>query len=735
MDIDGLLHILRAMHSGAITCLAVDTPVPSLFAHELINAMPYSYLDEADALARRARATSTRRTLPDAVTEGAGRLDQVAIDTVRSQLWPDVRDHHELHDLLLQIVILPTSWLGLLGTGFSPYGGSDRKAGAFAPEGIPPTGKHSTQHWPLFFDRLAGQGRAHLIDLHGTPVWIATERLAEAALLWPESPTLQTFAASQPTPETRTLAGTEERPAQTLSPRDAATTTLAQGWLQLLGPTTSAHLATLAQLHPRSIHQAMLAMEMQGLAMRGVFEYAKPSDDAPHEIEWCERRILQRIHRLTLGTLRKQVEPVTAAIFMRWLLDWHHIAPSTQLTGEEGVLAAIEQLEGFEAPAIEWERTLLPARVANYDPQWLDNLCLAGIIGWGRISPHPAWSTGEGSAPRRVIPTTAAPITFYLRESSEWLHAALAAKCVDDSVLTQSLSPSAQTVRALLSARGAAFTADLQRLSNLDKLQTSTALWELATAGLASADGFDQLRAMMDPRRKSASVAQTSAVSLRKRAAARTTAGRWSLLCEPAQTLVSRPERSEAESPASKAAAEATQQAIAAARRTDAALDAHARILLCRYGVLFRELLVRESNAPKWRDLLPILRRLEARGEIRGGRFVSGAFGEQFCLPEAVESLRSARRQSAARATESPITVAATDPLNLVGILVPGDRISAIPGNTVCFVNGSVLEATPSQTPPTPSRPRRTRSIADLLRSEALAPRTPQPAAIPGLFS
>ena len=155
-----------------------------------------------------------------------------------------------------------------------------------------------------------------------------------------------------------------------------------QGWLQILGPATSAHLATLTHLHPRSIHQSMVAMEMQGLAMRGIFEYAKPAEDTPHEIEWCERRILQRIHRLTLGTLRKQVEPVTSAVFMRWLLDWHHIAPATQLTGEEGVLAAIEQLEGFEAPAVEWERTLLPARVADYDPRWLDNLCLAGVIGW-----------------------------------------------------------------------------------------------------------------------------------------------------------------------------------------------------------------------------------------------------------------------------------------------------------------------------------------------------------------
>ena len=687
MDIDGLLDVLRGMASGTIRCLAIDTPVPSLFAHELINAMPYAFLDDEDAAARRTRAVNTRRTLPDAVTDGAGKLDQAAIHTVREQLWPDPRDEHELHDLLLQLVALPCDFIA--------------SASANNPR--------STQHWPLFFERLAAQGRAQTTHLDGAPSWIATERLPDAALLW--------------------AAGAQSPQAAEPGTRDAATTRLTQGWLQVLGPTTASHLAALTHLHPRSIHQALMAMEMQGLAMRGVFEHAKPPDDAPHEIEWCERRILHRIHRLTLGTLRKQVEPVSPAIFMRWLLDWHHLAPQTQLSGEEGVLAAIEQLEGFEAPAIEWERTLLPARVASYDPQWLDNLCLAGVVGWGRISPHPAWSAGEGSAPRRVIPTNAAPITFYLRESSEWLHAALAAKCVEEPVLAQSLSPEAQQVRTLLADRGAAFTADLQRLSGLDKLRTTTALWELATAGLASADGFDQLRAMMDPRRKSAAVAQTPATSLRKRAAARTTAGRWSLLCEPAAPAVGK------DNFAADVRSRISIAAIAAAKRNDAALDAHARILLSRYGVLFRELLERESNAPKWRDLVPVLRRLEARGEIRGGRFVSGAFGEQYSLPEAVESLRSARRQADLRSAEPAITVAAADPLNLAGILVPGDRVPAVPGREVRFTNGSILpdetvETALAQRPAT----KRTRSIPDLLRGQTVPSRPAASVAAPGLF-
>jgi ATP-dependent Lhr-like helicase len=585
-------------------------------------------------------------------------------------------------------------------------------------------------------DRLAAQGRAHCIDLNGEPAWVATERLPDAALLWP-STTLPQRCHPQRSAQ-RAVEGPATRSASTpvsapLSAEStvtrASTLTLTQGWLQLLGPTTAENLAALTHLDADSIHQSLLAMEMQGIAMRGVFEHPAPAAAAPHLIEWCERRILQRIHRLTLGTLRKQVEPVSPAVFMRWLLDWHHLAPAAepgaQPTGEAAVLEAIEQLEGFEAPAIEWERTLLPRRVANYSPAWLDNLCLSGVLGWGRISPHPAWTSGEGMAPRRVIPSSAAPITFYLREASEWLHHALASKCVEEPVLAQSLSAAAQQLRALLAVQGACFAADLQRLSGLSKPNTNAALWELATAGLAAADGFDQLRALMDPRRKSAAIAQTRdqtpAASLRKRAAARATAGRWSLLCDPAKPL----------------AATDTAAILYSARRTDTALDAHARILLCRYGVLFRELLARESNAPKWRDLLPILRRLEARGEVRGGRFVSGAFGEQFALPEAVDSLRTARNRHPSRANDAPIAVAAADPLNLVGILVPGERVPAVPGREVLFTNGVVLPDVLSD-PATIAQPRSTRrrSIPDMLRAEAIHQRpSASPIASPGLFS
>jgi ATP-dependent Lhr-like helicase len=502
----------------------------------------------------------------------------------------------------------------------------------------------------MFYERLGRSGRASTVPVRGRPSWVAAERLAMVRGL--------------------------EATGGALDARDVLK--VVQGWLQILAPVTAHGLAVVLGLPPGDLFQAFLTMENQGLLLRGAFEVA--ATEVEFEIEWCERRILQRIHRLTLGTRRKQVEPATKMEWMRWLLGWQHLAPGTQAAGEDGLLAVLMQLEGFEAPAVEWERTLLPARVADYDPRWLDALCLSGAVGWGRVSPHPAWHAGDGGVPRRVIPTNAAPITFFVRESAEWLPWALSAKCVDESRLDQALSADALAARALLRQRGACFSNDLQRLLGWTRPQTSHALWELATAGVASADGFDQLRGFMDPRRKAAAA---TPASLQQRAAARTTAGRWSLLCdeaEPAQPMAARP------TPEERQAA-----AIAEAKRLDAAFESAARMLLCRYGVVVRDLLERESNAPKWRDLLPMLRRLEARGEVRGGRFVAGFSGEQFALPEAADALRESRRA----APGGELRVAGADPMNLAGIAVPGARVPAVPGRWVTFLNGAVVEDGP----------------------------------------
>jgi ATP-dependent Lhr-like helicase len=602
MDLEGLIEVLRGIKDGSIRCLAVDTPVPSQFAHELLNANPYAFLDEAGLEERRARAVSLSRTLPASVMEAEGRLDPQAIDEIRRECWPDLRDEHELHDLLHALVVLPLDFFA-------------EKAAA--------------RNWPVFYDRLVRNGRAESADRNGISCWISSERIAYLNAL-------------------------TEKETDTVT-KEQALRQCVQGWVQILGPTTASSFADRLGLNAAEVFQTFLAMEMQGLLMRGIFERQKPSHD--HEIEWCERRILQRIHRRTLHALRKQIEPVSPAVYMRWLLGWQHLAPQTQLSGEEGVLDALHQLEGFEAPAIEWERTLLPARVANYDSRWLDSLCLSGVVGWGRISPHPAWSNADGTGPRRVIPTNAAPITFYIRESAEWLPHALAREKVEEARLTQSLSTEALQVRTLLEQRGACFANDIERILGLTKQSTQHALWELATAGLAASDGFDQLRIMMDPRRK------PSASGSLGRRPVRSTAGRWCLFTEAAHTAPN---------------------AIEQARRNDGALESYARMLLARYGIVFRDLLTRESNAPKWRELVGILRRLEARGEARGGRFVTGFGGEQFGLPEAADSLRSSR----SRESDAVIAVAGADPLNLVGIVLPGDRVPSIPGRQVRFCNG-----------------------------------------------
>ncbi|MDQ2833855.1 MAG: DEAD/DEAH box helicase [Acidobacteriota bacterium] len=616
MDLEGLIELLAGIKSGAIRCLAVDTPTPSQFAHELLNANPYAFLDEAGLEERRARATSVGRNLP----ESAGKLDPAAIDAIRRECWPELRNEHELHDLLHSLVLFPLHVL-------------DRS---------------ECNHWPTYYERLLHSGRAHTLDIAGVPYWVATERLAYVDALFAELR------------DARSSTHTETSP---VSHEDALSGCV-QGWLQILGPVTAQSFGRSLNLNPASVFQAFLQMEMQGLLMRGVFEHPAPQEGMDHDIEWCERRILQRIHRRATATLRKQVESVSPAVYMRWVLTWQHVAPQTQLSGEEGVFEALRQLEGFEAPAIEWERTILPARIARYNPCWLDALCISGAVGWGRISPHPAWSLGDGGAPRRVIPTNAAPITFYIRETAEWLPYALTQQCIEEAKLAFALSPEALKVRGLLRQRGACFANDIQRIAGFNRQQTQQALWELATAGLAAADGFDQLRACMDSRRQSITQPTPGKRSVRS------SAGRWSLLCEEAHIAAT---------------------AIEQARRADAAMESFAGQLLARYGVIFRDLLVRESNAPRWRDLVGILRRLEARGKVRGGHFVSGFGGEQYALPEAAESLRASRT----RECSEMVTVPAADPLNLIGIVIPGDRIAAVPGKHVQYCNGR-LYSTPA---------------------------------------
>ncbi len=613
MDLDGLLAVLRGIQDGSIQCLAVDTPVPSQFAHELINANPYAFLDEAGLEERRARAVSLNSRIPAGVLDHPGRLDAAAVATIRAECWPDIRDEHELHDLLMSVVLLPLSAID----------------------------EERARHWPDFYERLERCNRAQSLCLKTMECWVASERVDHVNATWSGMSTADEMV------------------------RDTVRRCV-QGWIQILGPVTANQFATDFSLDLKTVFQAFVDLETQGLLMRGSFERAVASDD--FEIEWCERRILQRIHKLTIGTRRRQVEPVSPCDFMRWLLGWQHLGPQSQLSGEDGLLEAISKLEGFEAPAVEWEKSIFPSRVANYDPRWLDQLCLSGVVGWGRVSPHPAFHAGNGQGPCRVIPTNASPITFYLRDSAAWLDCALRSQKVDESNLVQALTPNALNIWELLKKRGACFAEEIQRTLAVSSIEVQYALWELAAAGLAAADGFDQLRAMIDSDRRKAANS-----SYRK---TRNAAGRWSLF---------------------GAHAVDPEDALEQARHEDISIESAAHTLLNRYGVVFRDLLALESNIPRWSLLLRMFRRLEDRGQIRGGRFVSGFGGEQFALPEVLESLHAATKTR----LSAEVTVAGADPVNLIGILLPGERVGAIAGRT-CTITSDMLQQSDSTRPPAP---------------------------------
>jgi ATP-dependent Lhr-like helicase len=621
MDIDGLRQVLAAIADGSIHCLSVDTPVPSQFSHEILNANPYAFLDDAPLEERRARAVSMRRMLPEAVLTEIGGLDPQAIEQVRQEAWPDVRDADELEDTLETLVALREDYSLRRATAIQAVTDHGQDARGTPDDSV------ATQ-WGPFFSELASAGRATRALGQGITYWVPASRARAFAVIYPGA-----AFTSDVAPIDRSDHSREE-----------ALQELVRGWMSHLGPIDEAALAQTLGLPLPGVQQALLRLEAQGGILRGRYTGSR-------ETEWCERRLLMRIHRLTLGILRREIQPVTPAEFMGWLLRWQHVAPGTQVLSERGPLEVIRQLQGFEAPASAWEPQILARRIVAYDPQILDQLCLTGAAGWGRVSPHPAFSSrvesgtgGEDLSLRRVTPTSAVPITFFVRDDCDWMVSSAA----NSRPALDSLSHPARDVHAYLRARGASFFADVARGSGRLKSEIETALWELVSAGLVTADGFDNLRAFLDPKRRAG---QGRGRATRPRHST----GRWSLLY--ADPTATRPAR----------------------------LEAVAQLLLCRYGVVFRELMARENFPIRWREMLITLRHLEDRGEARGGRFVDGFLGEQFALPLAVESLRAARK---APASCQQVTVSAADPLNLVGIVVPGERVPANSGRAITFCDG-----------------------------------------------
>ena len=571
MDLTGLQSVLEAIHDGKIQTVAIDTPEPSPFSHEILNANPYAYLDDAPLEERRARMVQMRRTLPADYSEGAGALDPDAIAQVAAEAWPPMRDPDELHEALCALSLMPP-----------------------APD---------NPNLPA----LIADRRAAVATIDAREFWVPAERLEIVRCVYPHTrldPPLEPPAGSRSIPD---------------SPERCAAEIL-RGWFECSGPRRASDFVRDLAMPQDLVDQALAQLEAEGQILRGRF-----SGDSNPEIEWCHRRLLARIHRLTIGRLRREIEPVTTSQYYAFLNRWQHLAPGNQLHGVDGTLQIIRQLQGCEFAAAAWETIVLPRRISRYKPEYLDQLCLSGEVSWGRLSPHPAFERAEEDLKsRRVRPTRVAPLAIFLRDDAPWLLATPQPSPRD------SLSHPAREVLAVLESRGASFFPDLARATGRLASEVEDALWELVAAGLVTADGFENLRALLDPKRRRGE-------GRGRTARPRHAPGRWALLRHT-------------EAP------------------PDGTAEAFARQLLLRWGVVFRDLAHREPLAPPWRDLLGVLRRMESRGEIRGGRFVDAFIGEQFALPEALDLLRAVRRTGeTADAPEIPGPWSVLNPATLAG--------------------------------------------------------------------
>ncbi len=608
-DADGLVRLFEGFRSGAVEPVFRETTEPSPLAHEILNGRPYTFLDDAPLEERRTRAVALRRGLPEAARD-LGQLDPEAIARVREEARPDCRDAEELHDLLLELVVL-------------------------RPEPA----------YDAWFRALADAGRAARVRTAAGPLWLAAEQRPRVAALFPGVP----IEPDVRVPDGVAPGGDEEE----------ARIAVVRGHLGHLGPTTVAELAARTGLAERAIPGPLARLEADGVVLRGRFDPARSGAE-----EFCERRLLARIHRYTTDRLRREIEPVTAQDLVRFLLRWQHVAPDTQLEGRQGLLTAIEQLQGFEIAAGSWETSVLPARVRGYRPEWLDELCLSGQVAWARLSVRSATPGDGAEAPGRggLTPSHVTPVSFLVRENLPWLLRAAR----DDATPGLPGPGPTHDVLECLRTRGALFYHDLVRATGRLSVEVTDALWDLVARGLVTADGFGSVRALFSARQRwSRRAARPGPAERLRKSGARASGGegRWALVPAP-------PPR--------------------AAVDVETLAEAVAEQLLARWGVVFRDLVAREALAVSWREVLWAFRRLEARGTIRGGRFVTGFVGEQYALPEAVEALRETRRRE--RVGEV-VRVPAVDPLNLVGILTPGPRVPAVRRNAIVYHDGAPVPA------------------------------------------
>ena len=634
--------------------VARDLTEPSPLAAEVLDARPYAFLDDAPLEERRTRAVTMRRGLDPESAADIGRLDPEAVERVREEAWPEATTPDEMHDALV-VLGFATATEVVAGPAADPADAARRIAG----------GERSG--WSALVDALASSGRATRFRVpHGGPVlWCAAERLVLLQAAFPGGTADPPLDLPE---ELRAAPG-----------RDTAIAELLRARLGGLGPVTAARLARDMGLTPIDVDVALVALEAEGCILRGRFTL-----DAPTQ-EWCERRLLARIHRYTLGRLRREIEPATRAEFTRFLFEWQRVQPDDRREGDEALAAVVEELEGFAAPAAAWEAEILPARMTAFAPDMLDRLCLSGRASWARPAAPardvrrrsfgpirstpialfsrqgrrhaPLWlaPAPEDDEPRAEAPTSPDATPSPSREDTALEDSRVSAApgvaaagdardMAHESQTPAPLTAGARKILACLRARGASFFDEILAETGAAGPDASAALGELITRGIVSADGFSGLRAFIG-----ASARRFHAVA---------EAGRWS--CVP-------------------------RRAAGSDGVDDREAEAIARTLLRRYGVVFKALLARESIGAPWRQLLREFRRLEARGEIRGGRFVAGFTGEQYALPEAVETLRRVRRTPA---DGTVIVVSAADPLNLAGIVSLGARIPAAASTRIAYRDG-----------------------------------------------
>ena len=621
MDIDGLEDVLRKIEGSEIRCMARDLPEPSPLAAEILNARPYAFLDNAPLEERRTQAVYSRRASERSRNDELGVLDAAAIEKVRREAWPEATNADELHEALMLLGVMTTDE-------------TQRTVSVHTEE----NGAVAEQ---LMKDLVAA-GRAARLILADKAFWMAVERLPMLETIYPD-------ATREPK-----LAAPESVSEQKWECSDAIRE-LIRGRMEVCGPVSVDVLTEELSLPSSEVDAALLALEAEGFVLRGKF------DPMATKQQWCDRRLLARIHRLTIDRLRAEIQPVSLQDFYRFLFSWQRVDAEHRVEGPEGLQSVLEQLDGCELPLAAWESAVLSARVTDYDPEWLDRLCFSGRIGWGRLS------APQNPNTRATAPLRTSPIALYQRENlQDWLLLA-------QTNAETELSAISQTVLDALVHGGALFFGELVRRSGLLPSQVEEALSQLAALGFVTSDGFDGLRALLVPSNKRPTFGRNQGKRRCKTNIANIEfAGRWSLLRTPGTS---------GSQPSSNGAGTSSR---------DAAVAKFARLLLRRYGVVFRRLLERESFSVTWYELGRIYRRWEARAEIRGGYFVGGVSGEQFALPEAIGLLRAVRKTAP---NSDLLALSAADPLNLHGILTPGQRVAAFTRNRVLFRGGLPIAA------------------------------------------